>query len=119
MAIRGKDRRAMQRAIEQMRNESAESRERVERVLRVEGFESAAQTAAYPCQFRALRLKPWMCPPAWAADEIDATRPNTFGNRPDEVALLKRMLAAGLSRFHPDPMRALTEIETKAAVKPA
>ena len=112
-----RDRAAMKLAIAQMRAESAAARERVERVLRVEGFESAAQTAAYHCQFRALRLKPWMCPPAWAADEIDA-RPNTFGNRPDEVALLKRMLAAGLSRFHPDPMRALAEAEAKANPEP-
>jgi hypothetical protein len=108
------DRKAMKRAIEQMRAESADARERVERVLRVEGFESAANTAAYHVQRLALTLKPWMCPPCWANDEIDPTRPNTFGNRADEVALRQRLKRAGLSAFEPDPMRALAEAETPA-----
>jgi hypothetical protein len=53
---------AMKLAIEQMRNESPESRKHVDRVLREEGFASAGHTAAYHCQFRALRLRVWMFP---------------------------------------------------------
>jgi hypothetical protein len=104
----------MKRAIDAMRNESPESRERVEHVLREEGFESAAQTAAYHVQRLALGLKPWMCPPCWANDEIDATRPNTFGNRAKEVALRQRLQRAGLSAFEPNPMKALADAEARS-----
>jgi hypothetical protein len=34
-----------------------------------------------------------------------------WGYRPQEVALLRRMLAAGVSRFHPHPMQAIAEAE--------
>jgi hypothetical protein len=61
-----------------------------------------AQFAAYDCQFRALRLKPWQIPPCLVADE----------NEPrvgEEAAakLLHKMLRAGVSRWHPDPLAAL------------
>jgi hypothetical protein len=109
------DRAAMKLAIEQMRKESAESRARVDRVLREEGFESAGYTAAYHLQSRALRLRPWQAAPVYTDVEI---APDCCGGRPEEVALLKRMLSLGVSQFHPDPLRAIAEaaraIEAKA-----
>jgi len=33
--------------------------------------------------------------------------PNVYGARPGEIALRDRLLAAGLSRFEPDPLSAL------------
>jgi hypothetical protein len=60
-----------------------------------------AESAAYHCQIKALRLRPWQEPPAVA----DATDPRE--RDPEAQALLRRMLAAGLSRYEPDPMAAL------------
>jgi PAS domain-containing protein len=56
-----------------------------------------AAFAAYSCQCDALELKPWESPPCWA-DEDDR---HPADRKPQ--ALLKRMLANGISRFHPDP----------------
>lgn len=55
-----------------------------------------AHFAAYHAQVNALGLKPWQSPPMFARDE--------------GLVLLKRMLAAGLSKFEPDPVAALGKI---------
>ena len=112
------DRAAMKLAIEQMRKESPESRARIDRVLREEGFESAGHTASYHLQCRALRLKPWQAAPIHA--DINEIDPDRCGSRPEEIALLKRMLSLGISQFHPDPLRAIAEAErVEADPKPA
>jgi hypothetical protein len=56
-----------------------------------------AEVAAGRCQRNSLRLKPREDPPWWA-NEND---PGPAG------ALLRRMLAARVSRFEPDPIAAL------------
>lgn len=78
-------------------------------------WDEVAFLAALCVQSNALHLKPWQCPPCDTNDEIDPSQGVLYGNRPDEVALLQRMLRAGVSRFHPDPMKALAEAEAKAA----
>lgn len=61
------------------------------------------------CQDRNLHLKPWECPPFRTRDVDEPS--DDWGYRPGEVALLKRMLRAGVSRFHPDPMAAIEAAE--------
>ncbi len=47
-----------------------------------------------------------------AVPDADVDEPSDdWGCRPGEVALLKRMLRAGVSRFHPDPMAAIEAAE--------
>ena len=54
---------------------------------------------------RNLRLRPWEAPPC---DSQLVDRPkDIYGCRRGEVALLRKMLAANVSRYHPDPMQAL------------
>jgi hypothetical protein len=63
------------------------------------------RTAAYRAQIRALGLKPWQSPPCcYDPDE-------TGRNRDDRVMinLLRRMLAAGVSRWAHDPLAELEE----------
>ena len=60
------------------------------------------------CQDRNLNLKSWECPP-YQTRLVDPS--DDWGYRPGEVALLKRMLRAGVSRFHPDPMAAIEAAE--------
>jgi hypothetical protein len=62
-----------------------------------DGWAPTARFCASLLQRRQLELKPWDSPPC-ALD------------RPDDSAagrLLRRMLAAGLSRFDPNPLRGL------------
>ena len=73
------------------------------------GWQSAAMVAAYDCQCRALRAKPWEEPPCGA----QPTDRNQAGR------LLRRMLARGVSRYHPDPLAAIAcaaSASTRAAV---
>ena len=97
------DRDAMARAIEWMRQESPNSREQIEHKLKHEGFEAAGHFAAYAAQCSTLRLKPWESPPS-----------NLWGDYcSDGIELYDRLVAAGLSVFEPDPVKALAEVERK------
>jgi hypothetical protein len=60
-----------------------------------------ARFAAYVCQSRSLKLAPWDLPPS-AVSENDGSTVDAAA-----VALLRRMLKAGVSRYHPDPLAAL------------
>lgn len=62
----------------------------------------AAKFAAYCAQIDNLALRPWQSPPCFAE------RPNCDAYAVD---LLQRLLAAGLSRWEPDPAGALARIE--------
>jgi hypothetical protein len=60
------------------------------------GWFEAATFASFVCQTQALRLKPWESPPC-----------NGSERDPKSMALLRRMLKAGLSQWEPDPAAAL------------
>src|SRR5262249_44179519 len=95
---------ALERAFAMARAESAKERERFDEMARKD-WQEAARFAAYHCQVRTLRLKPWQAPPMHA-DDVVSDAP-CYGGRPEEVALRQRLLAAGLSVFEPDPIAAL------------
>ena len=69
---------------------------------------SRAMGAVYHCQMETLRLRPWQTPPCWVGDE----RPHVDDHRGEVAAweLRRRLLAAGLSEFEPDPVAALEAI---------
>jgi len=69
--------------------------------------------ASFGLQLNRLQLKPWQCPPCHADDEVSPK--GEYGGMPEEVSLLKRMRALGLSRFEPDPLAAIDAAEAKAA----
>jgi hypothetical protein len=77
--------------------------------LKQRPWEDVARSAAYACQLRTLRLKPFQAPPCEVSDV--ATDPPCYGHSPGEVALRRRMLAAGLSLFEPSPLEALERAE--------
>jgi hypothetical protein len=93
--VKRKDRDAMRRCIEIMRHESPESREQ------------AGHFAAYAVQCDTLRLKPWEAPPCcvWGYDQSGG------------IELRERLVAAGLSIYEPDPVKALAEAEQQEAVR--
>jgi hypothetical protein len=104
------DRDAFERAIAQMRSDSADSRELIDAISAKPGFEQAGETAAYHCQCKALRLKPWQSPPMYAAPRLDGPDDGSAGWKVAEQ-LAHRLLAAGLSRYEPDPLGALERNE--------
>ena len=72
-----------------------------------EPWDRVAKFAAFYCQIRALHLKLWQEPPC-VADEDDL-------HERDKQAqtLLQKMLGAGLSRYEPDPIKALRKSTKK------
>src|SRR5262249_14266212 len=75
--------------------------EQLQSMLRDQDWIEVAEFASHCCQFRALCLKPWQSPPS-SVDENDL-------DEEDKAArdLLRKMLAAGVSRYDPDPLKAL------------
>jgi hypothetical protein len=107
-----RDQEAMRLAIEQLLRMEPEWSDQVAAMLRSQPWEQVGAFAAAVCQTRALGLKPWECPPCDTANVKEPA--DVYGSRVAEVALLRRMLAAGVSRFDPNPLQALAAIERAA-----
>jgi hypothetical protein len=98
------DRDALERAFAAARSESVGEREHLDRILAQSGWRPAAESAAYHLQCSSLKLRPWQSPPC---EGFDDTIDGSYGHTRAEVTLRRRMLAAGLSIFEPDPVSAL------------
>ena len=72
-------------------------------------WDEVAHFCSYHRQYQALNLLPWQSPPAWIGDpDEDLSRPQHRTEGRHEAALLtKKMLALGISRYHPDPVGAI------------
>jgi hypothetical protein len=108
------DREALTRALKMARAESEAERERFDREVAQRGWQHAAEAAAYHCQDRALKLRPWQPPPCWIRDlEGDlAAGDDGISGRYRAALLTQRLLRAGISRFEPDPLGALAQAES-------
>jgi hypothetical protein len=113
------DREALQRAIEMVRAEGSNEMRWIDDHLRTNGFFDAGRLASYHRQYRALQLKPWQSPPIWI-DDVSATlkEPPDSKDRHRAAKLLQRLLAAGLSRYEPDPLTALERAEAERKPEP-
>jgi hypothetical protein len=109
--MRTHDRKAMQLAIEMTRADNDKQRREIDDRLRTQPWQEVAEFAVWHCQDRSLKLRPWECPPFLTHNVKDPS--DCWVYRPQEVALLRRMLAAGVSRFHPDPLAALAAAEAE------
>jgi hypothetical protein len=88
------DREALKAAYEKIINGPDKERAKwLKQMAAEDGWEAAAERAAYHLQVEALGLRPWECPPCRA-------RP---GGKAPESKLLDKLLAAGFSRFTADP----------------
>jgi hypothetical protein len=88
------------------RAESQETAGQIDRMMASRPFEEVGRFAAYHCQRRNLRLKPWETAPCDAGPHRDPDAVDSHGYAA-AAGLLERMLAAGLSRWEPDPIAAL------------
>lgn len=96
------DHAALRLPIEHARAASRVRAEQIDDFLQERDWAEVAWFAAQCAQRKALRLKVWELPPC-CVDPDDGTR---------AAKLLRKMLAAGVSRFHPDPLAALEEANT-------
>jgi hypothetical protein len=103
------DRAALMLALEQAR-EDADHATQIATKLDEDGWQEAAEFAAYCCQSRALRLRPWEEPPL-VVDEHDEHERDA-----DAQKLLREMLALGVSRYDPDPVAAIEAAKQRKAV---
>jgi hypothetical protein len=102
------DRAALALAIEIVRNESAGRRAQIDDKLKCEPWFEVATFCADRAQSVALTLKPWECWPPCTVEPDDTDERGLEHRRIGKsAALLRRMLAAGLSRYEPDPINAL------------
>jgi hypothetical protein len=106
------DRQALDLAITIDRERNKACRQQIDDKLRTEPWLRVAKFAAQRCQEIALHLQPWECwPPCVVSiDEVDTPGYEHRGVS-QSAALLRRMLAAGLSRYEPDPINALARAE--------
>ena len=106
------DREALTRAIEIVSREPDRAGQ-LKKMLLDEPWAEVARFAAYSAQGRVLHLKPWQVPPC----VVDEENPNERDVAAQ--ALLRKMLAAGVSRYEPDPMTALAAAKRKPKAKAA
>jgi hypothetical protein len=92
------DRAALKAAIAVVRKHRERARELAELERQV-GWLEAAKVAVFDCQSRALRLPPWEEVPCRAS----------IRGKGRAARLLRRMLRRGVSRWQPDPSRAIAE----------
>jgi hypothetical protein len=94
------DRDALERCMQIARRDPSRAQQ-LQSMLQDAPWNEVAEFAAHVCQYRALHLKPWQSPPC-IVDEADPDEDDR-----DAQALLRQMLAAGVSRFAPAPLEAL------------
>jgi hypothetical protein len=109
--MEGHDRAALAAAVALMRADP-EQRELIEHMRNKRTEQAAALWAVGFLQTKNLRLKGWECPPCDSSSEAVS---DNYGSRPSEVALLRRMLSLGISKFCPDPLKAIERIERERA----
>ena len=99
---------ALSRALTLAKRESPGRRAQIEQMQHEDGRHSAASFAAFHCQCKSLKLRPWQSPPMYG--HLDGDTGATI--------LLKRLLNAGLSRWEPDPLGALARVEAYTQREP-
>lgn len=100
------DKEALVRAIKLARASDPKRDAQIAHKLKTEPWIDVATFAAYGCQCDALHLRPWQPPPCWLGDDkpIDDF---PLAGRAAAWELRRRLIAAGLSMYEPDPIGAL------------
>jgi hypothetical protein len=107
------DKDAFKRAIEELLKAEPTWEGTITKMLEEKPFTEVGAWAAGVLQVRNLRLKPWQAAPSSTAN-VENPR-DVYGVRPVEVALLRKMLGLGLSRYEPDPLKAIERVERERA----
>jgi hypothetical protein len=100
------DEAALRLALKQAR--AAGHAAQIDGMMKTDGWQAAAAFASDLCQTEALHLRPWQEPPS----VVDAADPHERDRAAQK--LLRRMLALGISRYHPDPLAAIAAAKRAA-----
>jgi hypothetical protein len=105
------DRQALGRALAEARDRDPLKRAQLDSIRKTSGWFEAASAAACYLQMTNLKLKPFQPVPM----NGDRRPVDDFpgAGRAEAAALLQRLLAAGLSRFEPNPIAALARLAAK------
>ena len=103
--LNGVDKAALELAVETARKKHGRAQQIADK-LKEEPWRDVAEFCALVCQGESLDLKPWMVAPCEICDPDKALQVHHDGRR-EAAALLKTMLALGVSRWHPDPLAAI------------
>jgi hypothetical protein len=95
------DREALELAM-RIASEDEDRRRQMDSMLKDRSWIETAKFAASCCQGASLNLKPWELSPADVREE-DGDVPS--------ARLLQKMLDRGISKYHPDPLKALKEAD--------
>ena len=98
------DQDALELAMKLIRNNPRRAGQ-IDSKLKDEPWDKVAKFAAHVLQFETLHLKPWHETPAFV-DEDDPPESDR-----EAAQLCRRMLALGISRYHPDPLGAVEAAE--------
>jgi len=106
-----RDRIALTQALAMCRTESEGRARQIDSMLkdRDRAWTEVASFAASCCQSKSLALQPWESPPC-NVDEDDDSDINA-----DAVKLLRKMLVADVSRYDPDPLKALAGAKRRSS----
>jgi hypothetical protein len=109
---------ALRQALAIMRASSdPHDREYVESHLRDERWDVTAANCAMTLQERALNLRPWeLCPAAIRDLPASLKAPENHKGERRAAAMLQKMLALGVSRHAPDPVRAIADAEQRKSL---
>ena len=110
--LRRVDREALERAIAMRRAAGDVDALQMQRMLKEDRWIEVALFASYSCQDDALKLKPWQPPPCWMGDDRPVDDFAAAG-KVGAWELRRRLIAAGLSMYEPDPIGALAAIEAQ------
>jgi hypothetical protein len=116
------DKAALERAVEQYRAGSRWQRSTIDSLIaRGDSQEEVGRYAAFHCQCEELGLSPWQVAPCDVRDIArDLVRTDDRAERTGLRAaaqLLRRMFAAGLSRYEPRPLQAMEKAEKRQPAK--
>jgi hypothetical protein len=114
--MNGRDRAAMRRAIALTRAEDEPRCRQVDAKLASEPWEEVGGFCAYHCQMRALGLAPWQRPPCLIEDPEAVLRASDdgFSGKHNAARLLRQMRKLHISKYDPDPPKAIAAAEAKA-----
>ena len=101
-----KDKDALRRALVAAGALDAQTAQAVETNLKTSTWQEAAEYAAYHCQMKVLRLRPWMTPPTLSHDEVDPEGRTAALSRGSRFAS-GAARARPWSLFEPNPLEAI------------
>jgi hypothetical protein len=107
------DRAAFDLAIETARMDPVQGRRFDAMLAADDDYAEIGRAAAYHCQIESLGLMPWMSPPCYPTMSALGAPYGDAGAKRELAELALRMQRCGVSRWHPDPVRACEAAEAR------